>query len=413
MNTVTADRSYVLLVALPAFPLGEGCFAVESAFALHLRLLRRKLGRLASDMVLVAPRMTDEQYQAQRSHLFQVDEAREGIRLQALFPAEIGKLSYLLKLPTVMRALHRLVRNAAVVHGSNSTLYRPFEFAGLLMGRALGAKTISVTDIDNRQTARMNLKTGRWTFKQYLVTRLLHDSFTHLQQLIGVRLFSLVLLKGSELVRDYGAGRGNVKNFLDAAFNESMIISPPTLDAKLRALLDPSTPLSVVYFGRLVAYKGVDHMLRAFHCALALGAKNIRLRIIGGGPELDALRSLAATLALGETVTFEGPMSFEDIFAHLYGCHLLLAAPLSPDTPRNALDAMAAGQAVVAYDTAYYRELGTAGAAVELCPWLDAEAMGKRIVALARDRRRLAELITQGVTFARSNTQRWRWRWRR
>jgi len=405
VDTVAAPKSYVLIVRLPAYPVGDGKFALESAFALHLRLLRQKLGPLAEDMVLVAPRMPDDQYEAQKSHLFVVDEAREGIRFQPLFPAEIGKVSFFLGLPSVLQTLYRTVKNASVVHASTSHLYRPFEFPALLMGWAVGAKTISVTDIDNRRTARMNLETGRWSLKEYLVTRVLHDSYLHLQHLLSVRLFSLVLLKGGELVSDYGADRPSVKNFLDSAFSESQIIATAALEAKLRAVRDPTTPVSFVYFGRLVPYKGVDHMLRAFHKALALGAENIRLRIIGGGPERERLGALAVELGLGERVSFEPPVPFEVIFEHLYQGHVLLAAPLSPDTPRNALDAMASGQAVVAYDTAYYRELSAAGAAVEVVPWLDLDAMGRSILELGRDRARLASSIRRGVEFARSNTQ--------
>lgn len=398
-------KPYILITMLPAYPVGEGSFALESAFALHLRQLRQKLGPLAEDMVMVAPRMSDAEYEEQKSHLFVVDEIKEGIRFRPLFPADIGRLSYIFRLPRVMYSLYRLVRVASVVHSNNSSLYRPFEFPGLLMGWAMGAKTICVTDIDNRSTARMNLTTGRWSRKEYLVTRVLHDTYAHLQQLIGVRLFSLVLLKGGELVRDYGADRPNVKNFLDSAFRDSQIIAPETLDAKVRALSDPTSPITFTYFGRLVAYKGVDHMLRAFHKALVLGAENVRLRIIGGGPERDHLVALAAELKLAQRVVFQPPVSFDVIFEHLYQCHVLLAAPLSQDTPRSALDAMASGQAMVAYDTVYYRELATAGAAVELVPWLDVDAMGRSIVALSRNRQQLVSLIRRGVEFARSNTQ--------
>jgi glycosyltransferase involved in cell wall biosynthesis len=104
-------------------------------------------------------------------------------------------------------------------------------------------------------------------------------------------------------------------------------------------------------------------------------------------------------------VHFHGPVPFDAVFDLLYQCHVLLAAPLSQDTPRSALDAMASGQAVLAYDTYYYRELVTAGAAVVIVPWLDIEAMARSIADLSQDRERLAGLLRNGVEFARSNTQ--------
>jgi glycosyltransferase involved in cell wall biosynthesis len=402
---VAARKSYVLILRLPAYPIREGQFAVEGAFGHHLRLLRQKLGGLGEDMVMVAPRMSDAQYEAQKSHLAVIDEARDGIRFEPQFPAETGKLAYFLQLPKVLGSLFGHVKSAAVVHAGNSSLYRPFEFPGLLMAWATGAKTISVTDIDNRSTARMNLEGGRWSLREYLVTRVLHDSYAHLQHLVAVRLFSLVLMKGHDLVEDYGGARPNVKHFLDSAFNERDIIGAAALDAKLRALSDPARPVTFTYFGRLVAYKGVDHMLRAFHKARSLGAESIRLRIIGGGAERARLVALAEELGLGDIVSFEPPVSFDEIFDLLYQCDVLLAAPLSQDTPRSALDAMAGGQALLAYDTAYYRELAGAGAGVEVVPWLDHEALGRAIVDLSRDRARLVSLVRRGVEFARANTQ--------
>jgi glycosyltransferase involved in cell wall biosynthesis len=99
-------------------------------------------------------------------------------------------------------------------------------------------------------------------------------------------------------------------------------------------------------------------------------------------------------------------VSFERVFEeHLYRHHVLLAAPQSQDTPRSALDAMAAGQTIVAYDTCYYQELAKEGAAIELVPWRDFEAMGRAICALTEDRARLRSMIERNVAFARSHTQ--------
>ncbi len=293
-----------------------------------------------------------------------------------------------------------------MVHAGNSDLFRPFEFPALLMGRALGKKTISVTDIDGRTSARMNYRTGQWSLKEYVVTRLFHDSYQHLQQLIGVRAFSLVMLKGGKLAADYGGGRPHVKNFLDSAFSEGHIIAEERLETKLRALADPAQAFELAYFGRLVPYKGVDHMLRAVEHAVRLGATGIRFHIIGDGPERERLKQLTGELGLGDRVDFHGAVRFGDeLFERLYRCHVLLAAPLSQDTPRSALDAMASGQALVAYDSYYYQELSDAGAAVELVPWQDHAMMGARIAELDSRRDRLAALIRRGVQFARSNTQ--------
>ena len=94
-----------------------------------------------------------------------------------------------------------------------------------------------------------------------------------------------------------------------------------------------------------------------------------------------------------------------EFFKTLQSMDVLLAAPLSEDTPRSALDAQASGQYVLAYDTYYYRDLQESGAAVEVVPWRNVEAMGRALVALFQDRDRLTKAIEHGVAFARQNTQ--------
>ena len=60
---------------------------------------------------------------------------------------------------------------------------------------------------------------------------------------------------------------------------------------------------------------------------------------------------------------------------------------------------------MLSYDTYYYRDLQESGAAVEVVPWCNVEAMGRALVALSHDRDRLTKAIERGVAFARQSTQ--------
>jgi glycosyltransferase involved in cell wall biosynthesis len=393
-----------MVLPVPAFRSGPGTFEIESAFAEHQRMLRSRLGSLASPLVLALPEFSAEG-RARLGRLGQIDEAREGIVFRPMFPASIGRLAYLRSLPQVLSALYEEVASADVIHASSSTLYRPFEIIALMMGSALGKKTISVTDIDNRRSPEMNYRSGRWSRRELWVTRLVHQPYAHLQQLAEVRRCSLVLMKGRGLVEDYGRGRGHVKHFLDSAFSQDQIAPAEAVERKIADLTDPAKPLRVVYFGRLVAYKGIDHMLRAFRRAIDAGA-NLRFEIIGEGEQEAELRGLCSELLLDPWVTFAGAVPFGPaLFERLYRNHLLLAAPLSQDTPRSALDAFAAGQAILAYDTYYYAELAAMGAPVTVVPWLSIDALGDGLVAIASNRAGLAPRIRAALAFARENTQ--------
>jgi glycosyltransferase involved in cell wall biosynthesis len=356
-------------------------------------------------MVLVAPFMSRETYEAQKSTLALVEEETDGIRFNGAYSADLGRRGYLLQFPKIVTKLKSEIRLAKIVHAGPSTLFQPFEFAALLLAHWMKKKTIFITDIDQRQSAKMNYETGRWNFKEYVVTRILHDSYRHLQHLFASKSFSLVLLKGSQMAVDYGRGQNNVRNFLDSAFSDRHIIPEALLREKALALADKHKPVELVYFGRLVEYKGIDHMIRAVDIAVRAKA-DVRFHIIGDGPQFSELKRLSDSLGLGDHVVFHGAIPFgEALFAQLYKFHILLAAPLSEDTPRSALDAMASAQSIIAYDTYYYRELALAGAPVVTVPWRSVEALGHSIAAAANAREALVEKLGSAKDFAHQNTQ--------
>jgi glycosyltransferase involved in cell wall biosynthesis len=274
-----------------------------------------------------------------------------------------------------------------------------------VFGNLLGKTTICVNDIDVRNNAWMNYRTGRWSLKSYLLCRCVYDPVRRLQLEYAARTCSLALLKGRQFAADFGRGRANVRDFLDSAFSAEHIIPAARLEAKIAGLEDPARPLEIVYFGRLTAYKGIDHCLRALAESVRLGAGNLRFTVIGSGEEREALERLAAALGLGDRVVFTGPVPFGSaLFERLYDFHLLLAAPLSGDSPRSALDAFAAGIPILAFDTYYYRDLLRSGA-VELVAWPSAVELGARIAQHCRDKRGLAETMRNAAAFAADNTQ--------
>lgn len=69
----------------------------------------------------------------------------------------------------------------------------------------------------------------------------------------------------------------------------------------------------ILFVGRLVRRKGADLLLTAFS-QLGSYFPQARLDIVGDGPEMGTLRSLARTLNLGETVTFYGELHGLDLW---------------------------------------------------------------------------------------------------
>jgi len=320
-----------------------------------------------------------------------------------MFPVRLGRLGYFSRLPSIAIALWREVGKADIVHAGPSHPTRPFEFLAIVIAKIRAKRTIYVTDIDHRQSPEMLFRSGMLSRRQYWMTRWVWGAGLHVQHRFAARYCSLVMLKSAQMVKDYGQGRSNVKNFIDTAFDEGHLVPPARLMEK--ASQSGAGPLRLVYFGRLVAYKGVDHMLRAVKIAADNGV-DVRFQIIGDGAEFSRLQALVEDLDLRERTELVGALPFDNtLFERLQQQQVLLAAPLSEDTPRSAFDALASGLAIVAYDTYYYRELHDAGAPVTLVPWLNHAALGEALINLAADRERLQESFLKARTFAEHHTQ--------
>jgi glycosyltransferase involved in cell wall biosynthesis len=395
---------YLLVVPVPFQPLPDGRAAVESAFAGHLELLLASLRPTIDAIEVLAPVMPDTMAEANRASLRALDPAQHGITFSAAFPLAAGTLRYLLGLPGVVRRLWRAVGRARFVHAGPSQLRRPFENVALLLGVLRRRPTVYVVDIDPRESPRMNRATGHWSVGVAFRARYLHGAWLGLQSHLARLCCTTLFLKGAALVRDYGRGRPHVHDILDSAHAEDMVLAGDERQQRLERLAGRG-PVRACYFGRLVRYKGVDRMLRAVAQARAAGA-DVTFDVYGGGEDRPALEALAHELGLDPVVRFHGARPYGDeLFAGLAACDLLLAAPLSEDTPRSALDAQARGMGVLAFATYYYRDLAEKGAGVETVPWPDVGAMADALVALHADRRRLVELAERGLTFAAANTQ--------
>ena len=69
----------------------------------------------------------------------------------------------------------------------------------------------------------------------------------------------------------------------------------------------------VLWFGRLLKLKRVDTLIRAVSMLDSLAGPPLKLKIIGTGPEENALRELTAKLGMGHMVEFVSPVPIDQI----------------------------------------------------------------------------------------------------
>lgn len=401
------NRDYVLAVQAAACRLDDASFATESAFALHLKALWSDLSPDFDRLVVVAPEFDKLAFDGNPAAYGVISEKQDGIVLVTAYKIGTSPFEFWRRdaLP-LWRRLGEVFSTAGYVQsGLASNIWIPYLF--LVNTRALLNKTPStfIIDIDFRKMSHRYFRSGVWSRKSYIVNRVLHDTFKQAQVWLAVKTSKLVLLKSPSMTAAYGGGKPHVKDFLDAAHGTGDVVSDEDLRARLAQRTALQRPLEVSYFGRFATYKGLDLTLDAVEIAIARGA-DIRLTLIGGGECLEDLRTRAKSEGLKGAVRFLPFVPYgQALFALVDQTDLTIASPKGEDTPRAALDSMARGVPVLAFDIDYFRNLSEKSGAVVLAQWPSAESLAGQLVALAQDRSRISGMAWKAAAFARANTQ--------
>jgi len=132
-------------------------------------------------------------------------------------------------------------------------------------------------------------------------------------------------------------------------------------DQALKTRLGLQGSTVVGFIGSFYAYEGLDLLIGALRAVLAV-RPDVRLLLVGGGPEEDALKGLARRLGLADRVVFAGRVPHRDVQRY-YSVVDVFAYPRRSMrltelvTPLKPLEAMAQGQLLVASDVGGHREL--------------------------------------------------------
>ena len=132
-------------------------------------------------------------------------------------------------------------------------------------------------------------------------------------------------------------------------------------DPALRAQLNLHGCTVVGFVGSFYAYEGLDLLVEALP-TLLLTRPDLRLLLVGGGPQEAALKQLAARLGVADQVIFTGRVAHSEV-ARYYDLIDVLAYPRRSMrltelvTPLKPLEAMAQGRLLVASDVGGHREL--------------------------------------------------------
>lgn len=158
-------------------------------------------------------------------------------------------------------------------------------------------------------------------------------------------------------------------------------------DQDLKTKLGLQGARLIGFIGSFYAYEGLDILLRAAP-ALTAERPDLRILLVGGGPEDARLRQMAQDLGIADKVVFTGRVPHEQVQMYYDLLDVLVYPRLSMRltdlvTPLKPLEAMAQGRVLAASDVGGHLELIVDGKTGVLFKADDPQALADKVGALA------------------------------
>jgi len=177
-------------------------------------------------------------------------------------------------------------------------------------------------------------------------------------------------------------------------------------DPQLQSRLGLAGKTVLGFIGSFYAYEGLTLLLEAMPAVLE-EMPDVRIVLVGGGPQEHRLRERVDELGLNEVVIFTGRVPHDTVQAY-YNLIDVFVYPRLPMrltdlvTPLKPLEAMAQGRLVLASDVGGHRELIGPGVNGELFVAGDVLGLTTAIQSLLRNRDRWHSLREGGRHFVES-----------
>ena len=174
-------------------------------------------------------------------------------------------------------------------------------------------------------------------------------------------------------------------------------------DAQLKAQLGLTDARVLGFLGSFYAYEGLDLLIQALPRMLAR-APDVRLLLVGGGPQEANLKQQAQALGVADKVLFTGRVPHDQVNRYydlvdvlVYPRHSMRLTELV--TPLKPLEAMAQGRVFVASDVGGHKELIRDGETGVLFKAGDPQSLADKVLALLNAPERWPALKTAGRRF--------------
>lgn len=174
-------------------------------------------------------------------------------------------------------------------------------------------------------------------------------------------------------------------------------------DEQLKKSLGLAGTTVIGFIGSFYAYEGLDLLLDALP-GMLYQQSDIRLLLVGGGPQDSALKAQAKRLGVEDKIVFTGRVPHQEVQRY-YDLIDILAYPRHSMrltelvTPLKPLEAMAQGRVLVASDVGGHKELIADGITGVLFRAGDANSLSNAILRLLEQRNQWPMIRTAGRKF--------------
>lgn len=208
------------------------------------------------------------------------------------------------------------------------------------------------------------------------------------------------LLQGADCYAEYAPSARRAALVYDSHIDERDMIGDDDVDAK-RASVEAERPLRIVYSGRVAMMKGPLDWIESLAVARDHGV-SFTATWYGDGPMMGEARARVVSRELESMVSFAGFVADRrELLTRCRAADIFLFCHRTRESPRNLIEAMASGLAVVGYRSDYATDI-TAGCPEDnLVPLGDRRSLGARLAALDRHRVELARSVAASAAAAR------------
>jgi len=314
----------------------------------------------------------------------------------------LSKLPILNQIAVINSLTHRLFDVAQqvkpdVLHAHSPALNA---IAALRVGRALGIPVV----YEIRafwEDAAVDHGTSREGGLRYRLTRKLESyAIKHVDAVTTI----CEGLRGDIL--DRGTPQDKVTVIPNAVNIENFSVGDTADMALLRSLgLEGKTLLG--FIGSFYAYEGLNILLEALPAMIASNP-DIRVLLVGGGPQDKELKSLARQLGIAEKVFFTGRVPHDQVQRYYNLIDVLIYPRLKMRltdlvTPLKPLEAMAQGRLLAASDVGGHRELIEDGKTGVLFKANDANDLAKQVLKFLSEKERWPTLRANARRFVETD----------